>query len=202
MTIAAVLYTRTCLALWRVDKIAYSTSNASRSAAQQRQAKELGKRKRAVKMMIACVTLFFLCYAPMNILNCVISIRLVLTPSLLSSFGGISASGLTRLRLLPTAFHASSTWWYIYWQCCAARSTRSSTPSTQPNLAATAQVVAVRLAPSNAFVGKQWPNSIHRGVSAVRHCRTRHTCVPTPRSLLYLAPPSSPFAIDCGKLIT
>jgi len=67
VTIAALLYTRTCMKLWRVDKVAHATARLDRSAVQKRLAKELGKRKRAVKMMIVSVTLFFLCYAPRNV---------------------------------------------------------------------------------------------------------------------------------------
>lgn len=68
VTIAAVLYTRACITLWRVDKVAHANANNERSAVQQRQAQELAKRKRTVKMMIVCVTLFFACYAPKVIL--------------------------------------------------------------------------------------------------------------------------------------
>jgi hypothetical protein len=75
-----VLYTRTCVVLWLVDKVAHATANQERSVVQQRQAKELAKRKRAVKMMIACVTLFFLCYAPMSILIWANFIRLAFAP--------------------------------------------------------------------------------------------------------------------------
>jgi len=51
-----VLYTRTCIVLWRKGKVAYGTASAV-------QMEHLAKRKLAVKMIV-CVTLFFLCYAP------------------------------------------------------------------------------------------------------------------------------------------
>lgn len=69
IVLAGVLYTRTCRELWRVDRVVHATMDPERSATQQRQVKELGKRKRAVKMMVVCVTLFFLCYAPKAILD-------------------------------------------------------------------------------------------------------------------------------------
>lgn len=76
VTIVAVLYTRTCIKLWRVDTVAHGNSRSERSAVQQRQVKELAKRKRAVKMMILAVTLFFLCYAPSDMLYWVNFVRL------------------------------------------------------------------------------------------------------------------------------
>jgi len=57
--------------LWRGNKIAHATSDVLRSAVQQRQTKELAKRKQAVKMMIVCMALFFLCYAPKSIADIV-----------------------------------------------------------------------------------------------------------------------------------
>jgi hypothetical protein len=66
------------MVLWRVDKIAYGTLNVGRSVVQQRQAKHLAKRKQSVKMMVVCVTLFFLCYAPRNIIFFIVIIKWVL----------------------------------------------------------------------------------------------------------------------------
>jgi len=64
VVIAVVLYGKICRLLWRVDATAHANRNSERSKVQRRQAEELDKRKRAVKMMITCVTTFFLCYAP------------------------------------------------------------------------------------------------------------------------------------------
>jgi hypothetical protein len=49
--------------------MSHRNRNAERSAVQLRQAGELAKRKRVVKMMIACVTMFFLCYAPKALID-------------------------------------------------------------------------------------------------------------------------------------
>lgn len=64
-----MLYVKICRVLWSGDELLRNTTNAARSAVQRKQAKELAKRKHAVKMMIACVAVFVVCYAPNSLFD-------------------------------------------------------------------------------------------------------------------------------------
>ena len=71
---ATLLYVRTCRTLWsEANKLELGDGNsATRSEDQRKRAKELTKRRRSVKMMIVCVTVFFACYATASTLDFIV----------------------------------------------------------------------------------------------------------------------------------